>query len=920
MDAATEYPVPAALDTDAEAVWRFAGWVGQLSSDDYLRSFTTLLIALLRATNELSTWFFEYAWLSQCDIDGVFQARQFTATTKAEIERRAADGAKSDGKRSWTTSVDHLFKETVALAQEVGDSEIGVRHLLGAYFIGIRRNQALHSSHAKQMEIWRFDLGRESSALIRRLQRRGFAVDGWISRHSEAFGSAPDLTAADPLPEFRLSGIDNDVAAQKQDFLNIDDDVYALASVICSRKVVPPLSIGLFGDWGSGKTFFMEKLRESVDWISKQSRLSGKLQRDLSFYKRVVQIEFNAWNYSSGNLWASLVQHILENLRINDEEGANLVEQRRLEIQNNMNLKKEAIEIAQQNQQAAQNSLGTAKKELQDLKNTHEARVKELKQVMARDVWSNTVIPKEEIEDLKNIRKEIGLDTLVNSSSELLAVIGQTRALLTRGAASLAPGMAGGSYRFWLGVAAILLIPVAATIVVPSLIDKAQSYTQEIAAAGAWLSTTIGVVTVWLRNQNVRIANSIDKVEKLNGTVQQRVDAEKARQAAEAAEIEKRISLAQTEITAAQGRIDAAQQEFDHAQLALEKTTAASVLSDLIEKRSGSEDYRRYLGLLAVIRKDFKEISDLIEQENTALELMTSLESEDRDAARRINRIVLYIDDLDRCTQDKVIEVLQAVHLLLALPLFTVVVAVDSRWMSRSLAEGFPGLLSGEFGATPHDYLEKIFQIPFWVKSMDDPDVNRMLTGLLKPAAQATQAPDANGKNEQASKQSDAYQPAGRRQYEENPKSLEVDANEMEFVESLAPLLSRSPRALKRFANVYRMIKASLPPDEAREMNFGQTPFGPPCRVILLTLAISTGFPEAATEILAALSEGKPFPQDLPPEIIKWLDKHIPDWRLQSTQDLTKWAKRVSRYTFRPATAGRSKAERSTAASVGKSA
>jgi hypothetical protein len=290
---------------------------------------------------------------------------------------------------------------------------------------------------------------------------------------------------------------------------------------------------------------------------------------------------------------------------------------------------------------------------------------------------------------------------------------------------------------------------------------------------------------------------------------------------------------------------------------------------------------------------------------------------EDRDAGRRINRIVLYIDDLDRCAQEKVIEVLQAVHLLLALPLFTVVVAVDSRWMSRSLAVGFPGLLSGEYGATPYDYLEKIFQIPFWVKSMDDADVNRMLEGILKPGAKPAQVPGDDGKNEQPGSDTngtDARQPGTGRQYEENPKSLEVDPDEMDFIQKLTPLLSRSPRALKRFANVYRMIKASLPPDEAREMNFGHTSFGPPFRVILLTLAISTGFPEPATEILAALSQGKPFPQSLPPEVSNWLDQHIPDWRLQPTQDLIKWAKRVSRYTFRPPVAVRTKSEPSTAA------
>src|SRR5262249_7011132 len=47
-----------------------------------------------------------------------------------------------------------------------------------------------------------------------------------------------------------------------------------------------------------------------------------------------------------------------------------------------------------------------------------------------------------------------------------------------------------------------------------------------------------------------------------------------------------------------------------------------------------------------------------------------------------LERIVLYIDDLDRCPPRRVVEVLTAMQLLLALPLF---VAVDPRWLVRSL-------------------------------------------------------------------------------------------------------------------------------------------------------------------------------------------------------------------------------------------
>jgi hypothetical protein len=104
---------------------------------------------------------------------------------------------------------------------------------------------------------------------------------------------------------------------------------------------------------------------------------------------------------------------------------------------------------------------------------------------------------------------------------------------------------------------------------------------------------------------------------------------------------------------------------------------------------------------------------------------------------------VLYIDDLDRCRPRQVIEVLQAVHLLLALDLFVVVVGVDPRWLVRSLREQYPGTLEAEpgpgaaaappggadlAGAVPTDYLQKIFNIPFTLPAFRGDQLGQLLT------------------------------------------------------------------------------------------------------------------------------------------------------------------------------------------------
>ena len=84
-----------------------------------------------------------------------------------------------------------------------------------------------------------------------------------------------------------------------------------------------------------------------------------------------------------------------------------------------------------------------------------------------------------------------------------------------------------------------------------------------------------------------------------------------------------------------------------------------------------------------------------------------------------IDRIVLYIDDLDRCPPKRVVEVLEAVHLILALELFVVsspsiragCCSRCSFTIRRLLDE--EGELGDAWESTPLNYLEKIIQLPF---------------------------------------------------------------------------------------------------------------------------------------------------------------------------------------------------------------
>ena len=179
---------------------------------------------------------------------------------------------------------------------------------------------------------------------------------------------------------------------------------------------------------------------------------------------------------------------------------------------------------------------------------------------------------------------------------------------------------------------------------------------------------------------------------------------------------------------------EAAQLRVDEIREEIRQSTAAQLLGKFIQDRASSDDYRRHLGLLALIRRDFEKLSNLLDEDNNSL-LAMNWDKEQEDEKNRINRIVLYIDDLDRCQPNQVVAVLQAVHLLLAFKLFIVVVGVDCRWVTQSLRKYYPELLrdtqpakekasNGENEsvgkgtnfqtATSRDDLEKIFQIPLY--------------------------------------------------------------------------------------------------------------------------------------------------------------------------------------------------------------
>jgi hypothetical protein len=223
-------------------------------------------------------------------------------------------------------------------------------------------------------------------------------------------------------------------------------------------------------------------------------------------------------------------------------------------------------------------------------------------------------------------------------------------------------------------------------------------------------------------------------------------------------------------------------------------------------------------------------------------------------------RIVLYIDDLDRCPPQQVVEVLQAVNMLLAFPLFVVLVAVDVRWLRNSLVKNYPGQLQDETEATatPGDYLEKIFQIPYWVRPMTVDNTRKLLDDQLGSEEEARLSEQATGSQEisgaQKAREGEQSEAVGdeRDEVTNSPErvlsSLRVTGQERAFMKDLAGILDHSPRRTLRFVNSYRLIKASFNKRDVATLEYGGF------KVLLAFLALATCAGEAGSRLLAELS------------------------------------------------------------------
>ena len=694
-----------------------------------------------------------------------------------------------------------------------------------------------------------------------------------------------DLAPVPPSAfKLRRAGYQSDLPGG-EDLLDITPEVQAISAVLAAKDVQPPLALGLFGNWGSGKSFFMEKIQQEIEELA---AMAGKQPENQSAYcQKIVSIRFNAWSFMDANLWASLAAEIFQKLfeyMSGPEEVHPLIAQKLSEANGLYQESRQKLDSANQKLTLAKNELN---QKVESVKASKEAEVTANIQAAAQVPAMAKIILPEQTRQMEEMAGKVGLPALVASYQKIQSVSEEVTPFWKRVSVLLKSifNPQGLAIRVvWLAI--VVGIGIAVFNLFNWVVGSFSGGISEIGKVAANSAGIISGAVAWV-SMFVRRGNRVlDLFEKEKQKARQDYIAQKTKSEQQAVVDSEKV------LREAEDRVRDLEQQVQRLEEEYKSMGFSRQIRRYIEERGSTVDYRSQLGIISLIRRDFEHLSKLFSHAG-----QPSAEDQEAVEAFPFDRIILYIDDLDRCKPERVVEVLEAVHLLLSFPLFVAVVAVDPRWLRQCLEKYYPELLSTDASfepsdegllhpSTPQDYLEKIFQIPYYLRPINRFGYENLITGLVSvdvepDGEKARSAPGtlkagqtAQEKKGTPVKASDQEPPlhdtpgivggitqpgvASPAQPETvtkplNPELLKFKAREKEDLKIFAPLF-HTPRSVKRFINTYRLVRVGLKEDELER--FVGTDESPGySRVAQALLAVVCGLPNIAPRFLRLMMD-----------------------------------------------------------------
>lgn len=133
-----------------------------------------------------------------------------------------------------------------------------------------------------------------------------------------------------------------------------------------------------------------------------------------------------------------------------------------------------------------------------------------------------------------------------------------------------------------------------------------------------------------------------------------------------------------------------------------------------------------------IVKSEIKDAQENVEKKNDVVSNIREFKKEFGQLMTdsEIDNLVVMIDDLDRCSPERIIETLEAIKLFLSVPKTTFVIAIDDSVIKYSVKKTYPKIDDDDFGIVDN-YIEKIIQLPIYIPELSDQDITNYLLFLV---------------------------------------------------------------------------------------------------------------------------------------------------------------------------------------------
>ncbi|MCC5909728.1 MAG: hypothetical protein JJT76_04755 [Clostridiaceae bacterium] len=218
----------------------------------------------------------------------------------------------------------------------------------------------------------------------------------------------------------------------------------------------------------------------------------------------------------------------------------------------------------------------------------------------------------------------------------------------------------------------------------------------------------------------------------------------------------------------------------------------AMPLSDMVINKIELPDYSKDLGYRESIKEDFKDLLEVWLKKQKKSDLYDE-------------RLVIFVDELDRCSEQSIVELLESLQLFLSVKHVVIVLAINFNSVYYALQKKIGYMVENSKNEDKVklciNYLEKYISIPFYLRF--DGNYDQYISSLLENNKIKT-----NNKTDDAKKEVAASSEQG---IFENDEKYVFDIEEQNTFKEILNYLNKfthvTPRTIKRILNILILSK-----------------------------------------------------------------------------------------------------------------